>query len=239
MQNSSRNHPPLKIPLVREALLELRFPRSNIPYGIVPGLLFEALKHKFPKPVELPISQIPQEIVPEHVVRHRFLNDSASRMFQVGIGVISVNHVAYQDFEDFLQDCKDVIEIAFREDLISKVSRIGLRYINQAPLDRSWNEIIQIDVNMPEIIQSNLQGQNLRLITGIAELGELATTITWPTFDESKSKLLTIDLDISNEPQNEMNPDDILDWVVSAHDIIYDVFRNSLQSEYFNYLQGD
>ena len=100
-----------------------------------------------------------------------FLNEDESRMFQLGVGVLSINHVAYDGFEDFLQDCRDVLEIALNANFIPNVSRIGLRFINKAPLDRKWDEITQISINAPDIIKSNLQGQHLRAITSFKKLG--------------------------------------------------------------------
>ncbi len=246
MNGNSKAHPRLNIPLISEALLELRYPKSNeLLYGLIPGQLYEALKGIFPKPQELPLAQLPIDGLPDHLVRHRFLTEDDSRMFQVGVGVLSINHVKYTGFTDFVQDCKDVLSAAETMGLFSQVDRIGLRYINTSVLDRPWNEIIQIKVNVPSTIESNLQGQQFRWFTKFPKLGLLSTTVAWPVESSqviSNAKLhqqqtLLIDFDLFNEPQEKLSYDSLMDWLYRSHDVIYEVFKSSLKAKYFKYLK--
>lgn len=237
MASRSGTHPQLKTPLVREALLEIRFSSSpDLPYGIVPGRLYEALKTQFAKPVELPLAKIPAEFGLDEVVRHRFLSDDESRMFQVGTGVLSINHIAYRGFQRFSADCEQVLKVAIEEiKLIAEIKRIGLRYINKAPLDRAWQEMIQLRITAPDIVESSAQVRLHRWLTGFPDIGVLSTTIAWPV-KEQDSAVIVIDFDHYTEPASVLTVNQIMTWVDSAHENIYQVFKASLMPVYFSQL---
>jgi uncharacterized protein (TIGR04255 family) len=147
------SHQRLGRQLVVEAALEVRF-ETELPYGIVPGRLLDALQDAFPTVEELPAAQIPVAVDMPSLVRHRFLTNDGERMVQVGSGMVSLNHRTYKGFDAFFSDAESVLKAATKLDLLKKVTRLGLRYINLAALDRSWSEIITYKVSAPTLIES-------------------------------------------------------------------------------------
>lgn len=231
-------HPRLKKQLVTEALLEVRFAPPVIPYGIIPGILYEALKRYFPKAVELPAAQLPIGIMPDTFVRHRFQSEDEGRMYQIGVGVLSVNHIRYEGFDKFVADCRAVLEVVEQAGMITKIERLALRYINTAQLDRPWSEMIQIRVDAPEVILKDVRAQEFKWFTRFTDTGVLSTTIAWP-IEGGGSPSLVIDLDHFYEVTNPMTIEQVLKWVHAAHENVYAVFQSSLTSQFFNELRGD
>lgn len=240
MSKPNSTHPKLRTPLIQEALLELRYTQpSSLPYVLVPGRLYEFLGARFPVTEELPTAQFPIEIT-EHLVRHRFKTAEGTEMFQVGAGVISINTTAYEGFELFISSCEQVIVAADKIGLLPIVSRIGLRYINNAQLDRPVAEIISIVVQAPELISSALIGQHVRLLTQKLNVGTLVVSAAWPITNETtKAQTVVLDLDMYSEPGRRMKVRELMRWVHTAHDHIYAVFESSLQPTYFQTLQTE
>ena len=230
-------HPQLKKQLVTEALLEVRFVPPSMPYGIIPGQLYEALKVSFPKAIELPAAQMPIGLGPEKFVRHRFLSEDEDRMFQVGVGVFSVNHVHYAGFEKFVNDCQAVLSAAKDVGLLNKIERLGLRYINMAELNHPWFEIITIKVDAPDTVQSEARAQEHKWFTQFTDRGILSTTIAWP-IEGIGFPALVIDLDYFLAIDKPLSIDQILEWLDTAHENIYTVFESSLTPQYFSELRG-
>ena len=239
MPRQDTTHNQLKTPLVVEALLEVRFPPSAIPYGFIPGRLYGALENSFPKAEDLPAAQAPLDPNLNQVIRNRFLADDSSRMCQIGVGVITVNHTIYRGFTSFIEDCKIALDAATHIGLISRVDRLGLRYINMAPLDRQWHNIIDFKVRAPDVISSSVIAQEHKWVTQFPGTGLLSTTIAWPTtMGDTNKTAIALDLDHFWEAARVLSVDEVLKWVRSAHENIYQVFKSSLQMPYFSELDG-
>lgn len=214
-----------------------------MPYGLIPGRLFEALKDEFPKAVELPLAKLPVDFGPEHVVRHRFLSQDGSRMFQVGVGVLSINHVGYSTYSAFSEDCRRVLSAAVDVGTVGPLQRIALQYINTARLDREWNNVITLRVQAPEVLEASAVARLHRWLSVFDEVGILSTTVAWPTTREGQPESeqepdITLDFDHYNEQPGDFSVDDMLIWLHKAHRNIYTAFKSSLVPEYFRELEG-
>jgi len=236
---SITQHPQLKYPLVIEAVFEVRFD-SPLPYGIVPGRLYEALKDQFPTPSELPLAKVPIQIGPPHVARHRFTSSDADRLFQTGVGVLTVNHVKYRGFRLFLEDCQKVLTAASTIGLAGRITRMGLRYINKAPLRNGtpWNQIISARVELPSFLEPKVQGRSLTWLTNWGASGSLQVMIAWPTIEE-KPPSLVLDLDAFKEPESQVTQSDVVPWLNTVHENLYNTFVSCLTPSYFDSLKGE
>jgi uncharacterized protein (TIGR04255 family) len=235
----ARPNPRLARPLVAESVFELRFP-SQRPYAIVPGLLFELLGQDFSEVEELPAAQIPLGMAPA-MARHRLKATGGGRLIQVGDGLLSANHTTYVSYDDFRSDIERMLNAAFDLDLVGALTRLGLRYINRAPLDRSWHEMITYVVEAPERIESSARGRRFQWRSLVSDdIGTLQTVIAWPVQEKgSTAAAMVLDFDCFLEGNFKRSTDQILAWTDGAHDHIYKVFRDSLSEPYLSSLEHE
>lgn len=233
MADGHTRHPKLARPLVREALFEVRFETTK-PYGIVPGQLFQHLQGTFPNTRELPLAQMPVDIGPPHIVRHQFLSTNGERLFQIGKDVLSINHVAYVDYDTFSRDCDRVLSVAIEIGLLDTVDRLGLRYINKAPLDRAWDEMVSFRLCAPGVIEKTAKRYQCRWISMFEGIGELATNASWPVDEPEGGPVLVLDFD--HYVEKPTVPENVHNWRHKAHENIYEAFCASLQPDYFAFL---
>lgn len=237
MAQRHQDHPQMRTPLITEAIMELRF-KTQLSYGLVPGRLYEALKTTFPKTEDLPLAQFPVDTTPPFLVRHRLLSPDGSRLCQMGVGVVSVNHITYTSYRDFKDDCDKVLSAITDIGLMSQTNRMGLRYINTAVIDRKWTEMIQVSFKIPDIIGGTVRAQEHRWMSAFTDSGILSTTIAWPIDKDGKSGL-AIDLDNYQEGDQPFLTEKVLHWLDAAHENIYTVFTNILTPGYYRELRGE
>jgi uncharacterized protein (TIGR04255 family) len=126
---------PLKItpcPIV-EAIVEIRF-QAKVPSEAIFGMVYKSLREEYPKENKLPILQLPEPIrIADPNLRskphYQLLNEGF--ILQIGPEVVSLNtkkeYVGWNIFSEKIH--RAFSEIA-NLDLIEKVTRFGIRYIN-------------------------------------------------------------------------------------------------------------
>ncbi len=106
----------------------------NIVYSAVFGIIFKALQHKYPTVNPLPILQIPEQIRhqdPNFINQPHYKINNETFGALIGPKVISISSpTEYVGWEIFLREIADVFEKIREVDVIKKVERLGLRYIN-------------------------------------------------------------------------------------------------------------
>lgn len=234
-------HPALKTPLVSEAVFEIRF-ATKVPYGVLPGRLYEALQELFPVVEQLPAAQIPLEI-DAPIPRHRFKSKDASRMVQVGVGLVSLNHTGYAGYETFRGEAERLLRAADRLQLLRDVKRLGLRYINRAPLDRPTEEIVTYSIDAPPLIDDTVEARRMTLLGRVQNVGVLQTSVAWPVSDTSQSKdaqerWLVLDFDCYADRKGSIRIADAMTWLDKGHEHVYQAFRASLQPQFLSSLEG-
>ena len=136
-----------KKPLV-EAILELRWrlepaigPSAGRDPGfkILLGRFFDRVRNSYPTVVDLPATQIPEEMLP-HVVRHQFrAGPDAWPLLQLGPGILTANETAgytWRTFRPRLSEAIAVLFSSYPRDLYPFVpTHIVLRYLNAIPLE--------------------------------------------------------------------------------------------------------
>ncbi|MCZ7616856.1 MAG: TIGR04255 family protein [Myxococcota bacterium] len=134
-------------PLV-EVIFELRWKLEAVadPTGgrdpgfkILLGRFFDRVRATYPAVIDLPATQIPEEMVP-NVVRHQFRPDpNAWPLLQLGPGILTTNETTAYSWAAFKPKLVDAISALFASypgDLHPfEPNQVVLRYLNAIPLD--------------------------------------------------------------------------------------------------------
>ena len=215
-----------------EVLVELRYtPPQEI--SLLIGKLSQQL-NEYPVFENLMVPDFPIS-TPEFdkLIRYRFYNESKSKLYNLGKGVISVNSLTYGGFDEFLADVNTVL-IKHRElTTVEKITRVGLRYINKIQVDRPIADILAVGFDLPKIISDIEKGFNFTS-SGEIENGALTTRILTSTTNKSE---LIIDFDFYKNDFGEYDLDNINEWIDCGHDVIYNAFKSLLVPNYFKELE--
>lgn len=116
-----------------EAIVELRF-ESKIPAEAVFGVVYDKFKTEYKKVEKLPILQLPEKVRTEdpsfRFQPHYKLVDE-NYILQIGPNVLSlVNINKYNGWNSFSTKIKNTFIKINELDLIEKINRLGIRYIN-------------------------------------------------------------------------------------------------------------
>jgi len=234
MKESPDRNPPLKKQYLQEVIFDVRF-QSKEDVSLVVGALYEKLKTKYPTFQNMNVPDFPVDI-PEFgdVVRYRVYTKDRKALYSLGRNVLTVNTLKYTSFTNFFREINEVLTSYLQIAPIDKTRRLGLRYINNIPLDRELTEIINVEVKTPESVR-NTTNSFQYTITNTTELGELTLRIT-----KNKNKnSIVLDLDLYKEQTTEKTVTDITRWVDDAHTQIYNFFKELLTENYFKELSND
>jgi len=226
----STAHPRLRKPPLIEAVFELRF-STETAYGLIPGRMFDELREVFPQVEELPTATLPLDVPFPALVRHRFRSDDGSKLLQTGHGVLSVNHLAYSQYNDLRGDVERVIEVVIKLALVKEVRRVGLRYINQMTLDRPWSSVTTLTDDVPEAVGSKIRNRRFHYSLEY-QPDRMNMALANVTGDGGEK--LQVDLDFFREEVDlpQMQTQAILQWLDIAHERVYQAFMSLLTEEY-------
>ena len=116
-----------------EAVVEIRF-ESNFPKEAVFGILYNVIKTKFQAVEELPILQLPGNILandPKLTFKPHYRLKKDNFILQIGPRVVSLSSVSpYSGWKVYYEELKDFIDKINSSEVISNVFRLGIRYIN-------------------------------------------------------------------------------------------------------------
>jgi uncharacterized protein (TIGR04255 family) len=228
-------HPQLERPPLVEALFELRF-QPNLAYGLLPGQMLDLLRNAFPTAIELNAANLPVDL-PSNIqfppiVRHRFSSEDGHRMFQLGSGVLSVNHTAYERFAGLREDVERVLTALLEIGAVGRFQRLGLRYINRIEVDQRAREtFVSARDTLPPVLAERIRQRRLIYSVSFGN-DQMNVGLVDLTFDDRP--VLDIDLDYFL-PDASAFPVDVehtLIWLQTAHDNVYEVFMSLLAPEY-------
>ncbi|MEI6424678.1 MAG: TIGR04255 family protein [Lentisphaerota bacterium] len=137
-----------------EAIVEFRF-SAKVPGSVVHGIVYNALKDKFPKLEELPLSQMP-EIIRSRDLNlmfkplHKLVGDKVE--IQIGPQVVAINVVGGNPYMGWNSYSKLVFEVTnklYDCGVIEKINRIGVRYISFFK-DLNIYEKIRLNIDFSE-----------------------------------------------------------------------------------------
>jgi len=231
----STAHPRLQKPPLIEAVFELRF-STDVAYGLIPGRMFDELREVFPQVEELPTATLPLDVPFPALVRHRFRSGDGSKLLQTGHGVLSVNHLAYSQYNDLRADVARVIEAVIKLALAKEVRRVGLRYINQMTLDRPWASITTLTDKVPEAVGARIRDRRFHYTLEYQpdRMNMALANVTGDGRDK-----LQVDLDFFRGEVDlpQMQNQAILEWLDVAHERVYEAFTSLLTEEYLREIE--
>lgn len=132
-----------KEPLL-EAVWEVRF-TSHRPSvaDLLPGLIYQALQNKYPEIIRLPAADIPAPIAEQdpklrYVPKIRLAR--GNQAVQIGEHVVSLScQRPYTGWNTFSADIRELIEVVRRTELIERLERFSLKYIDLIQLEQPPN----------------------------------------------------------------------------------------------------
>lgn len=129
-----------KEPLV-EAVWEVRFTsEAKSVAELLPGIMYKALQGKYPNIVRLPYADFPAPIV-EHDPSLRYAPkirlDGGNQAVQIGEHVVALScRRPYSGWKRFSDDIRTIIQIVRDTELIDRLERFSLKYIDLIELDQ-------------------------------------------------------------------------------------------------------
>jgi uncharacterized protein (TIGR04255 family) len=217
-----KNHKPWRNAPLQEAVFEIRFP-SIADYALFAGGMAMSQKEGFPTTQKLQVVDVPEIIELAGLVKHRFISQDQSLLFQTGNDVISVNSINYKGFSAFLKNIEEILVAAEKFVGLSNFTKLGLRYINRFPGIENPAAVLNINLPFDNMDVSRTQILQIQEVNKIDEEGTLmGINIQFI----AASKDLILDLDVSlNLPQDSWDVMTISSWADKAHDIIWDKFQ--------------
>lgn len=139
-------HTPWRNPPLQEAIFEIRFPAVE-DYAIFVGGMAVELREQFPDSMKLATAELPEFIHVEGLVKHRFLTQDQTFLFQTGIDVVSVNVISYSSFKVFIDKIKIVLVSVQKLVLPKSITRLSIRYINK--FSRTSQPFLSLNIKLP------------------------------------------------------------------------------------------
>lgn len=187
-----------------EAIAELRFV-TNLPDDAVFGVIYNKFHDEFGKPKNLPVLQLPeairsQDLNLKYAPHYKF--HKGDYIMQVGPKVFSLANVKeYVGWDTFSDNIKETFEKLSSLEIVDKIERFGLRYIN-----------LFADINIYEksMLQIQLEDKNLfkndNNLSIVMKTGDFASKLVMVNnaqvklqIPEKATKGSIIDIDVSLE----------------------------------------
>ncbi len=227
---------------ITEAIMEVRFD-SEFDEGAVFGVIYNQIKDEFEKTVNLPILEIPSSLRKTDpsllYLPYYRLEFKANKnvLIQVGPRVFSVILTKdYPGWEDFLARIEYGLEKLEKSEVVSRVTRFALRYIN------FFDENILSKSNLAiKLNNEQLNGLNTTMRLEIPD-GDFLNILSISNhaikqngLEIVKGSTIDIDTTIENElPNFFINRSDIID---ACHDAEKKLFSSLLSDEYVKTLK--
>jgi uncharacterized protein (TIGR04255 family) len=219
----------LKKPPLVEAVFELRLQPGG-DYGLLLARLNEKLKNKYPKG-EATTPQLPIGLA-SNIYRHRFYSVSKKELYQVGENILSINSLKYISFNNFLADIKKVIKVYREVSKISKIQRMGLRYVNKIE-EKDVDRVLSSQLIIAKDVKYKKKGILNRILFYVPNIGEMGVIIE----QNHEGNTILLDLDCYKSDETPFTLEKVTKWIEDAHSEIYKTFESFISKEYFRKLQ--
>jgi uncharacterized protein (TIGR04255 family) len=133
-----------------DAVIEIRF-KSDLFSNAVFGVIYNVLKSEFQNPEKLPILQIPEQlrdIDPNFKFKPHYKIQNQTSIIQIGPDVLSISSpIPYIGWDAYSLCINKYLQIIISLNVISEVSRLGMRYISffQSDIFQSINLNVEIN----------------------------------------------------------------------------------------------
>jgi uncharacterized protein (TIGR04255 family) len=218
--------------------IEIRF-ESNLYKSAVFGVLFNKLKEQFPIPEKLPILQLPEQLRdsdPNFKFKPHYKLKNEKIIIQIGPDVITISSpIPYVGWQDYSKNIFEVLELVFSLNIITKVNRLGVRYINFFETNIFDKLDVTIDIKNLKLPRESTIFRTEILSEGFINVIHIANKIT-----QLKNKVPTvgsiIDIDtIRNYSENKFLSDYKTELKL-AHDVEKGIFFDLLKPDFLQSL---
>lgn len=223
-----------------DSIVELRF-ETSLPNSVVFGILYNELKDDFPIVEELPVASLPENVRKQDPALafqplYRVKNDKF--VVQIGSNVVAMSSFpVYQGWENFIETCQRVLQKVYALNIITSITRIGIRYINKFEGDITKNTNVSLNV-------SNISG-NIGIANLIFKVNSLESNFMSrvqygleQTNKLTKNDLVTlIDIDTSCENIESFDYSYIWNKIEEGHYIGKKLFFDLLKQNYIESLE--
>ncbi|MET2985995.1 TIGR04255 family protein [Aureibaculum conchae] len=214
--------------------------RTNENFDFALGLFAEKIKNDFPKRISFP-KHDKIRIFPN--ISFQFWKDEGVwPVIQLGDGLLTVNdtekNYIWSEYSYLVRDCMTKLSNSFSEPV--KIRQVSLRYIDAIEMNEMTFEQKQKFIN--ENFKVSLDN-NFKVLNG--ESSGMNITSNFKINDGS-----TVNFVISNGKSKQNKPaivwqyqifnnivtsfDDVNKWLDAGHDILSDLFKNSITSKFYD-----
>jgi uncharacterized protein (TIGR04255 family) len=227
-----------------DSVVELRF-ESEFPTDAIFGIIFAAVKNEYAKFQRLPVSEVPELIRNQDTnLRYAPFFQAASALFVLRVGprVISLSNVSeYVGWDNFFLKLKDIIEKVKQTEVVSKFTRIGIRYIDFFESDIFNN--VNLDIPDIKVNQKSLPSKQ-RVYRALVENGKFLTNIqiannTSVTVKAALKIGSLLDSDTFYESPSGFGFAGLIELIDECHTREKEIFFSLLKQEFIRTLQPE
>lgn len=172
---------------------------------------------------------------------YRFENEKGSAGTMLAINKFSFYIKKYEGHKEFIREFKRLTKILGETYSLTKLDRIGWRYINLIPFSREdgivpLERFLQVAVKVPKGISDRFENFSIVLISKTPD-GSVTTKIEPAMRADREQEALVLDFDFAmteNLTFSKLNS-----LVKKAHDNTRLLFENLITDEYRGYLRGE
>lgn len=220
-------------PPIVEALCEFRFGQTDVQHVLIPGRYYERIHTDYPdietrRGVGIEAGKELAMVTEERIV---FRNPSATRLVQIGPGMLAINQLRpYPDYRTFRREIEtrlsDYRAVAHPREL----TKIGLRYINRLtlPEDQTLEAILRVGFKVPESLGAKADPFLLRLEFPYQAGRDRLILILAKAPDDTEAPGVMLDLDYVLVKPGQVREERLMEWVDIAHETVEDVFHMSV-----------
>jgi uncharacterized protein (TIGR04255 family) len=224
---------------LREAVAEIRFD-STWPGDAVFGVVYSAVREKYPKSEKLPVLQVPEVVRTNdpgftYLPYYRLIGEGF--LIQIGPKVVSViTQEPYPGWERFVSEIQQVFETVKPLGFIDKVTRFAIRYINFfTDLDVFKNIKLGITLDGKDFTSNQMFFRTIVNRDRFHCLLQVGND-TQMQKDESVNSGSIIDIDTYWVNEDAEFFEQMGALLQEAHDVEKELFFSLLRTEFFNTL---
>lgn len=227
-------------PLI-DTIVEIRFDSDLLPDAIF-GIIYKEVKEDYPKLQKLPILNVPDVIRLEepdfkYQPHYQFIHEKF--VLQIGPKMLAVSSPGeYVGWEIFLNKIMETYSIIKRLEIISKVTRLGIRYINFFNFDIFDQINLKVSMNDAPLKSEQTMLRSKSQDGKFMNLLQILNKATIKGEKEiRKGSIIDIDTHLDEEIKNFFN--EIRDLLVEGHEVEKTLFFSLIKDEYLQTLNPE
>jgi uncharacterized protein (TIGR04255 family) len=233
-----------------EAVFEVRY-QSSAADLLHLGALAESVSEQFPVievaqqtsatpgTLTLQLRESPPKLL-------RLYNEQRTILASFGFGTVSVSAVpaggmpgTYVGFELLKEKTQFVLEQFLRARDSFVPTRLGYRLINQIEVSEQLvdlGDLLNVGIYVPELFSNPAWGQSRFSVQSVLQYGGIEPPIQVairlaPKTKPDNSPFLELDIDYFSDGAGATRPDELLDWMCTAHEVTGDVFESCITDQ--------